>query len=87
MSYISEFHINMTFRKIPPQFFVLIFNLWLIKIFNFNMFFGTVVVLASVFIYLSIQTGIKRHFYFSAFFISALMIFQYKTSSINPLTF
>ena len=77
----------MTSKKIPPLLFVLIFNLWLIKIFTYSMVIGITVILASVFIYLSIYEGKKRYYYISALFISILLIFQYKTSSINPLTF
>ncbi|OGM18898.1 hypothetical protein A2685_02110 [Candidatus Woesebacteria bacterium RIFCSPHIGHO2_01_FULL_37_10] len=77
----------MTSRKILPLLFVLIFNLWLIKIFRYNVFIGITVILGSIFVYLSIQAGIKKYFYISALFISVLMIFQYKTSSINSLVF
>lgn len=77
----------MTLKKYLPIFFVLVFNLWLIKIFTYSVFIGTAVILGSIFIYLSIRAGSKKYFYISALFIFFLMIFQYKTSSINPLHF
>lgn len=74
-------------KRLLPLFFVLIFNLWLFKIFTFNIILGVVVVLASIFVFLSIKTGTNSYLYFSTIFIFVLMIFQYKTSSINSLTF
>ncbi|KKQ26391.1 MAG: hypothetical protein US62_C0022G0007 [Candidatus Woesebacteria bacterium GW2011_GWA1_37_8] len=77
----------MTSKKIPPLLFVLILNLWLFKIFTYSMVIGITVIMASISVYLSIYEGKKRYYYISTIFISILLIFQYKTSSINPLTF
>jgi hypothetical protein len=77
----------MTLRKILPLIFVLIFNLWLVRIFRFNVFIGIAAIIGSVFIYLSIQRGTNKYLYFSGFCIFVLMFFQYKTSSVNSLVF
>lgn len=68
-----------------PIIFVLIFNLWLIKIFSFNQFIGVIAVLASLTIYISCQLGKAIGFYISLFFMIFLMYFQYKTTTINSL--
>lgn len=77
----------MTPKKIIPLAFVLLFNLWLIKIFEFSFLIALTVVLASFFIYLTIQTNKKNYFVLSILFIFVLSMFQYETSSINSLTF
>ncbi len=77
----------MTRRNFFPLIFVVIFNLWLIKIFWYGVSIGMVVFLASVAVYLSVQTGIKKYFYIAAFFIFLLIIFQYNISLKVPLVF
>lgn len=81
--------ISMTLRKLLPLLFVLSFNLWLSKIFAYNIFIALVTVVASIFIYLT-ETGSdgnRRCVYVCAVFIFILIFFQYKTSSINSLVF
>lgn len=67
-------------KKAIPLIFVLIFNLWIWKIFNFNFFIGLIVVCTSVSLYF-------RFFKITLVLFILLLFIQYKTSSINSLTF
>lgn len=77
----------MTSKKYLPLIFVLVFNLWIVKIFNYNLFIAIAVILGTFFVYHTIQSFSKRSFYISAIFIFILLFLQYKTSSINSLVF
>jgi hypothetical protein len=76
-----------SFKRIIPLAFVLIFNLWIWRIFNFNIFIAVIVLASSVFLWLSITTDKKLYFYLSLASFAILIFSQFKTSSINPLTF
>lgn len=74
-------------KKLIPLIFVLIFNLWIWKIFSFSFLIGTLTVLASLSLYLSLQTNKKKYLYILILLFVFLLFFQYKTSSKNSLTF
>lgn len=75
----------MTSKKFLPLIFVLIFNLWLIRIFKYNAFIGLVVVFGTIVIYLSIWNDLRKYLILSAISIFILMIFQYQTGPIKSL--
>lgn len=67
-------------KKSLPLIFVLIFNLWLIRILNGSILIGILIVLTTIFLY-------YKKLVPSFIFLLLLIFFQYKTSSINPLTY
>jgi len=67
-------------KKLFPLLFVLIMNLWIWKIFSFNILIGIFVILTSFSLYYK-KIGL------SLLLIIILLFFQYKTSSKNSLTF
>lgn len=77
----------MSFKKIIPLAFVLIFNLWIWKIFRLNVFVGFIVLVSSISLWLSINTGNKVYFYLSVVTFIFLLFLQWKTSFKNPLTY
>ena len=74
-------------KKVFPLLFVLVFNLWLLKVFTFSPPIAVVVILASLFIFLSIKTNKRKYFYLSMVLVLLLVTLQHKTSSINSLVF
>lgn len=77
----------MALRKILPLLFVSVFNLWLIKIFFFSIFIAIILVLSSIFIYLALKTDEKKYLYLSAVALIILTFFQFRTSTIDSLTY
>lgn len=67
-------------KKFSPLIFVIIFNLWIWKIFNFNFLIGITVILTTVSLYYKKLT-------LTILFFILILFLQYKTSSINSLTF
>lgn len=74
-------------RKSLALIFVLAFNFWIWKIFALNIFAGTITLLTTIFLWADIEERNDKYFYLAAFFLVLLVFFQYRTSSINSLTF
>lgn len=74
-------------RKLFPLGFVTIFNLWLWKILDFNLLMGILVIITSIFLWLSFSVG-KKYFFYIALGLFILLIFaQWQTSYKTPITY
>ncbi len=70
-----------------PLLFVLVLNLWIYKIFQFNIVIGLIAVLTSIFLWLALGQEKKYYSYILIPLFLALLFLQYKTTSKNPLTY
>ena len=70
----------MEFKKFLSLIFVLAFNLWIWKIFQFSLLIAILTVATTVLIYLANQLNNKYCFFLSIPLVLLLVIFQYKTT-------
>lgn len=74
-------------KKFAPFIFVLLGNLWIWKIFGISIPLALVVIISSTLLWLSIIDGQKKYWLIALCAFAVLLFFDYKTSSVNSLTF
>jgi len=75
------------FKKLIPFGFVLIFNLWIWKIFSTNIALGLITLITSIFLWFSIKTTSKYFSYLFILLAIILLFFQWQTTQRFSLTY
>lgn len=74
-------------KRFVPIIFTVFFNLWIWKVLSFNILIGLVVITSSIFLWLLFQENKKIFFTVSVGLYLILLLMQFKTSAITPLTY